>query len=123
MGVVASSCHMFTNANQLIGLDRMAFNRQNQFQFTQSSSDVDSWVRLISQEIPLAGWCSCAPVKSGGHLRDHASYRAASSAESLRLSASALLAALHLGFILRGDVDIYALIAGVCSAVACGHGF
>ena len=34
-------------------------------------------------------------VKSGGHLRDHAAYRTASSAESLQLSASALLAALH----------------------------
>ena len=62
-------------------------------------------------------------VKSGGHLRDYAAYRTASSAESFRLSASALLAALHLGFIPRVDADICALVAGVCSAVASGHGF
>ena len=61
VGEVASACHMFTNSNRLIGMDRMAFNRQNQFQFTQSSSSVASWVRLISKEMPLAGWCSCAP--------------------------------------------------------------
>ena len=54
---VASACHMFTNSNRLIGLDRMAVNRQNQFQITQSSSSVASWVRLISKKNPLAGWC------------------------------------------------------------------
>ena len=47
-------------------------------------------------------------VKSGGHLCDHAAYRTASSAESLPLSASALLAALYLGFIPAVDVDFYA---------------
>ena len=61
MGEVASACHMFTNSHRLIGLDWMAFNRQSQFQITQSSSSVASWVCLISKEIALARWCSCAP--------------------------------------------------------------
>ena len=60
VGEVASACHMFTNSNRLIGFDRMAFNRQNEFRITQSSSSVASWVRLISKEITLPGWCSCA---------------------------------------------------------------
>ena len=61
VGEVASANQMFKNSNWLIVFDQMGFNRQNQIQDTMSSFSVANWVRLISKENPIAGWCSCAP--------------------------------------------------------------
>ena len=61
VGAVVSASQMFTNSSRLIVLDQMGFIRQNQIQDTMSFFSVVNWVRLISKEIPLAGWCSCAP--------------------------------------------------------------
>ena len=88
----------------------MVFNRQTQFLITQSSSSEANWVLFFQKFLQLVG-VHALLVKSGGHLRDHVSYRTASSAESLSLSSFAFLAALFFGFFLDVDVDILASVA------------
>ena len=53
--------HVYMNSNRLIVLNRAAFKRQNLFQIRLLPFSVACWIRLISIEMPLAGWCSCAP--------------------------------------------------------------
>ena len=53
-----SGLHWDVNDAHRAGANRLQKKKKQQ---TQSSSSVATWVRLISTEISLAGWCSCAP--------------------------------------------------------------
>ena len=123
VGKVASACHMFTNSNRLIGLDRMAFtvsikSVRTVFYFSSQLGSGDFFMRFLFQV-----GVHVLHVKSGVHLCDGAAYRTTSSAQSFSISALALVAALYFAFVRCLVVGFFTLVAGGSSAVTYSHGF
>ena len=106
-GEVASTCHMLTNSDRLIGLNQMTFLKTTSINFRSTVFFFSS--QLGSQFLLLVGG-HVLHVKSGGHLRDLAAYRTSSSAESSWFSAFTFLAALHHAFIPCLEADFFTLV-------------